>query len=1214
MSALQAKYPEKPAQSRSRNPLGERPRRSALLRAIFFLAKCFAVLLLLCLAAVGGGLYWLRTPSAEKRILDEATTALAQQGMRLTAARLSGPLPQRIAIENLALSDAQGPLLAAARVELRWNMSALLSGTVALEAVELQDPEIFRLPPPSPDTPEESAPKTSEPFSLPVNIRLDSLKINGGRLHMAVLRPEAKPSPDAPALLFAVSGSASVSAKSLTGNLSCNLNVPDKGEIRLNLDLESGLPGEASGLFVSGREDSLSLDITASEKSGGPLSLLTNNPELPAYAFSLRGKGGIKDWRGTLSLLAGQDSATTPRSSGLAGADAPPAIRPDVLALSMDLGLRCATGSLWRDAILSPDVTVRMEAEAKPGERTPPSLLPLLGKAAKANIELAATGKRYRIQADASSSAWRLSLTDAVLQPAAAEESGTESNNSQAASWMRDTKRQKGALAFKAAIQAVLTDPSAFAAPEARPLPLRSASFKAFLNGGLSELVSGLELRGDLEAQTRDTTFTATCALDAESREQRIALHRLELRGLGITAEARADLDASSGAVSATADILAPDKADWQTLIAQLAGLSAPPAEKLPPTVANAHAPLGGEIRLNASLDIPGHTSAPGSGILRLTGSNMRWPTQQLADILGNSLNISAHLAAGKNAQSGKDVWTLSLEEARAGIFSAAGKALFTPPAKDEEASPARRASLPPAKPDAANVTPLNGKKDTSALATTPAKNGPVSPSAAGSLEAEFHAKVSDLGPLGPGLSGNLSALVKAKGPLDALDVRISADSPGLGTPNGVFQGVALRLTAQTAETPSVTAANDRKATSPGPTEAQTGNHEQTARDLTANGTLALTAANSPGGPLSLSGRWRVSLPANGQPIRASLDDFSAQGAGLKLSAALAASVAGQTAPSPTALPTTSAKSAAKTPDASAPPLPVSLKGELNADVEDWKKLASLAGTPLSGGPARLRLRLDDAGGTQSAALDLNVPSLLLKNAESGQTTFSVEELSAAFVLPRISIAAASLAPDFRLRMGRGLAGPLQWSSGGLTVKGFGGTGEFSLALNGKGQAPLQTGTPGKSSKTGGQPAQSGGSGIDSAEIFGLRGRYDLGRQEAVINALSLRLPARASTQDSEQRNRASAEAGGGFRLQKALNLKFADGLLLSGLDLAFQPGGRLTADAAIAPESMRIKADLQSLPFSFLPCSRTLPCPAAPWAFWPISVPRRKGRAGTLR
>lgn len=1404
---------------------GKKTRRP-LRRATVFLARGLGLLLLFCALALGGGLFWLRTPTAEKFLLDKTAEALAAQGFIFTAARLSGPLPQRLALEDVSLADARGPILKAARAEVRWNMAALLSGTVLVEIVELDRPEMFRLPAPSPDKPKEP-PDSSRPFSPPVTIRLNALRLQGGRLHAAVLRPEA--GPEGPVIALTASGSAAVSSGGLAATLRCEARLPENGGLSLDLRLVQGAapqqpdgpqhsggsqqpdgsqlhggpersddsqqPGNAQRPGGSrrsgGPEDTLVLNLAGDEAPGGILALVLDKPDLPAYSLRLNGSGGLKDWRARLSLLAGKGETPLARSGARTDEPAEPAVRPDILDLSADLRLRCATGSLLNDVAVKPAFNLSLTARARPGENIPPSLLPLLKGDGRADLEFSAAGTRYDLKAEAGAAAWSMRISKAEIRP--------------------DGKT--GLRTIKAAFQAVLSDPAAFTGGSGTAAsdkaasdknasggnthgasadaggsgggantnadgntyganakaggsgeagsrvagPLQSAALTAALEGSLGPDQSDLTLNGTLEAQTRERAFVIPCTLEAEVRERHFSLRRLSASGLGIRAEAAADFYADSGAARATADIVADDKAEWQTLVARLAGFTGPAsAETRTEEQQDAHAAaLGGELRLQASLNLPGHAPAgedtdgnpekdtlpagktngkeppanenagnngavdsaagnnetvdsaaadksrtsgtvatgndrtggsagkstaadkaspgrempaatpgipPGSGLLRLTGSGMRWPTAQLAGMLGPSLEVSARLKTGEN---GANAWTVVLEEARAGIFSASGKAVFTPPAGETTASgPAREKSAPAHGASPRQTNDAAGRQasdntggqtdsapgpqtddaarrqaeDKTGSAPDPAKGSapPVPgadgkdsyPAATGRLEAELKAGISDLAPLGAGLAGVLKATVNASGPLDALDLRVEADSPALSTPNGVFHGLALRLDAHGTMTPgasgvrradaaggSAIGAGQSAAAGPpasGPAGANTppaGNVQPAANlppvgkapaaagnpadeaggDLALKGKLVLTAADSPGGPLSLSGSWRAKAPAGGGAISASLNDFLAQGAGVRISASLDGEIPRSAPPA-----SDPANGRGKAPTGRTPP--PSLKGEVNLDVNRWDRLAALTGAPLSGGPARARLRLDNAGGGQSASLDLTLQSLALENAATGQTAFSLEGASASLVLPRFNPSASltDLAPDFRLRLGRGLAGPLQWSGGTATVNGRAGAGEFALSLRraaSSGRAE-QGGTPAAPApagraKQGRASAGPAPAGAGPADLLDVRGRYNLARQEAVLTALSLRVPARSFVNGPGP---AGPEAG--VRLQQPLTVNFANGPRFIGLDLAFLPGGRLSADASLVRGLIRLKADLQALPFSFFALFTDTPLP----------------------
>ena len=1171
MNALQAKYLEKPSSRRSPRL---RPKRRLPARIAIFLAKFFGVLILLCIVAVAGGAYWLCTPSAEKLILDQATKLLAAQGLELNASRLSGPLPQRLVIEDLSLADAQGQFLKATRVELRLNLSALLGKTVSVETVDLREPEIFRLPvlPPSPE--EETPPESGGSFALPVNIDLASLHVQDGLLHGAVLQPAA--GRDSPVFGFSLSGNASLYATNLSVTLRGDLRYADHTGVSLNLGLKSGLdstPGVA--------DDTLDLDVAGLDLPGGLLSLLLIKPDLPALQLTLSGKGGLRDWHGKLSLLAGQASGLPSMSGTLAGVSASgPATalsansiaRPDVLGVNMDLGLKCADGSLWKDIVLAQTFSASLKAEAISGRDTPPSLVPVLGERLNADAELTAAGERFSLTATVNAPSWNLSILDTAIWPDGGEPQGGEDGAA-------------GDRSFQASIRASVTDAAALmAAPEhdasVSSFPVRSSSATADLSGVLSSAASTLNVHGSLETQTHDRVFKTAYVLNAQMEKQHIALSKFELRGLGVTATAAADVHADTGAVQARADIHAPDGAEWQVLLSELAGFGHQPGAD-----AETRSPLGGELRLNASLDLPGTAvlggeassamppggagdvsgalsvngeEKPGSGNLHLTASNMRWPTPQLAAIFGSSAKVSVKLSEDRDGL-GADAWSLILEELRAGILTASGKAVLTPPSGESGV-----------------FSPV-----------------PASP---GALEGELKAGVADLAPLGAGLSGTLQASAQTKGPLDALHVLLSLDSSSLTTPNGVFRGLSLRLDAKTNMTQAAAPAAQAREM-PGSGHTGTGNAEPgqengaesaaVGKDMAAGGTLTLKAADSPGGPLSLSGHWQAGIPVDGRDITASINDFLVQGAGLRISASLAATIPGQTPGAPSTPVASGEKmTGAHAPAGASPPL--SIKGELNAEVREWQKIAALAGAPLSGGPAHLRLHLDNAGGAQSASLDLSLQSLALKDKGGNEASFSVENVSAALRVPHVSLDGAdplaSLSPDFRLSTGKGLAGPLRWSGGDGVVKGSGGAGEFSLSLLQDTRNRARAGKTGGKGKQAQRTGQTGASGSNAAETLGLRGRYDLIRHEAVINTFALQSRVRPSSGGASQSGPNTGRGGKrvGFQLQKPLTVNYADGLRLSGLDMVFQPGGRFTADAVLTPGALKAKLELRSLPYSF--------------------------------
>ena len=378
-----------------------------------------------------------------------------------------------------------------------------------------------------------------------------------------------------------------------------------------------------------------------------------------------------------------------------------------------------------------------------------------------------------------------------------------------------------------------------------------------------------------------------------------------------------------------------------------------------------------------------------------------------------------------------------------------------------------------------------------------------------GALEAKLTATLADIAPLlgetGPA-AGALSLDVAVSGTLEAPELEFALASPALTLPTGTFSGLDVRASA--------------KAALDGP-----GKNGQ--------GTLAFVLRNSPGGPITLGGDWKAELDGNapGAPLHAVLEHFTLRGAGVEAEASLAC-----------LLPTAEA----------APAEPPALNGSATIRVRDWKPLAALAGTPLSGLPATLDLKLEQASGKQSAWFKASLPALLIREPGASDPTLSIHEVA---LEAKAANLYAAPALDLSLRTGAGLVGPLRWSSGTGSVKGSGGSdgsGEFMLALH---QAMRQTAQEGKNARK--QSA--------AADRLNLRGRYDLGKQEVLVDTLALRDP-RSKT---------------GLQLQKPLRITLAEGVAVEGAAIAFQPAGKLNANASFAPGAMRVQASLEALPFS---------------------------------
>lgn len=299
---------------------------------------------------------------------------------------------------------------------------------------------------------------------------------------------------------------------------------------------------------------------------------------------------------------------------------------------------------------------------------------------------------------------------------------------------------------------------------------------------------------------------------------------------------------------------------------------------------------------------------------------------------------------------------------------------------------------------------------------------------------------------------------------------------------------------------------------------------------VAAAGDLSFILGQSPGGPLHLDSGWKVDIPGgeNGKtaPMTATVNGLRLSGAGVEISGELKAALPAGAFPE--------------------------LQGSVKGAVADWSKLAALSGAPLSGGPTDFTLVLGNQGRGQEASLNLNLASLRMQE-KGAPPAFFIRDVKAA--------AQASGLPDkldlnLALDTGRGRGGPFMWRSGKGAVKGSDNNGEFSLSLEAMARGEQRRASKRKNAIASAKPN----------ELLALQGAYDLKKMEVLVNTLALQQP----------RQRV------GLELKKPVTVKFDNGLVAQGLDIGFQPQGKLTADADIAPGKLNLKLKLEELTFAF--------------------------------
>lgn len=250
----------------------------ALRTALLSLGTLIAALLV-----VMAGLFGLAQTGFGKAYLAELAGRLASgNGLKVEISGLGGFVPANLRVARVTLSDPDGPFAQLDDLALRWRPSALLSGTVSVEALEAGGVTLLRRPnlPPSPAG---SASRGGMPALRVVVDRLSAPRIE---IAEPVLGTSAR-------LAFLAS---------------LRLMEPARG-LSVTFDLaRQDAPGTLKGTlaYVPGTRH-LELDVSAQEPQGGMVARLARLEGLPPLDATLKGSGALEDWSGTLNAAAGSE-------------------------------------------------------------------------------------------------------------------------------------------------------------------------------------------------------------------------------------------------------------------------------------------------------------------------------------------------------------------------------------------------------------------------------------------------------------------------------------------------------------------------------------------------------------------------------------------------------------------------------------------------------------------------------------------------------------------------------------------------------------------------------------------------------------------------------------------------------------------------------------------------------------------------------------------
>ncbi|WP_022729540.1 translocation/assembly module TamB domain-containing protein [Fodinicurvata sediminis] len=275
-------------QAKAQTPDRPKRRRFFLLRLLLASLATVILLPVLLLAVLLLGLQ----TDAGRDLLGETIEQLASQPgrMEITIGEIGGPLPQRLQVSDLRISDDEGLWLSLDQAELRWQPLKLLERRLKLDLVEVGHLEIERLPQPEETTTDEAA-QPPEKIDLnlpelPLSLRLERLAAERISLGRAVLGTPA---------VLRVNGDANAERG---GSLQSNLTVE-------RIDGTRGLV--QADLLYQPESRELTASVKAEEPQGGLIARALQIDGHPEVNLSLEGKGPIEAWSGHLTAEAGSN-------------------------------------------------------------------------------------------------------------------------------------------------------------------------------------------------------------------------------------------------------------------------------------------------------------------------------------------------------------------------------------------------------------------------------------------------------------------------------------------------------------------------------------------------------------------------------------------------------------------------------------------------------------------------------------------------------------------------------------------------------------------------------------------------------------------------------------------------------------------------------------------------------------------------------------------
>jgi translocation and assembly module TamB len=239
-----------------------------LLKWLGYAALCGVVLVLLAVLFVG------LTPMGARIAAQQISSLVSTPDQTIEISPPSGLLTGRLRLDNVTLSDRQGPYARLNQIAVDWSPLSLLAGTFHADRVSAGSIDVERKPLPA----EQTTTKSSDTSSLPIEIGIDNFNFPDISLGQSLLgRP------------FDLSAEGNLKAAQDDIRLSLTAHRRNAPDAVVNADV-AFLPNE----------NVLKLKAEMKEPEGGLLATLLSLPGTPAVALDVNGEGPLSDWTGTL--------------------------------------------------------------------------------------------------------------------------------------------------------------------------------------------------------------------------------------------------------------------------------------------------------------------------------------------------------------------------------------------------------------------------------------------------------------------------------------------------------------------------------------------------------------------------------------------------------------------------------------------------------------------------------------------------------------------------------------------------------------------------------------------------------------------------------------------------------------------------------------------------------------------------------------------------